>query len=74
MHARARANELRDGDKNTKYFHHKANQREKQNYVKGLTNVYRSCKTGKAEMQSIVADYFEELFSTENLVDAENAL
>lgn len=35
-HARARANELQDGDKNTSYFHHKSNQRMQRNNIKGL--------------------------------------
>ncbi|XP_048494301.1 uncharacterized protein LOC125494664 [Beta vulgaris subsp. vulgaris] len=35
-HARARANELRDGDKNTSYFHHKATHRKKRNCIRGL--------------------------------------
>lgn len=30
-HTGAHANELGDGDKNTKYFHHKANRRKIQN-------------------------------------------
>ncbi|KAK9683154.1 hypothetical protein RND81_10G119900 [Saponaria officinalis] len=32
----ARKCELRDGDKNTGYFHHKAKQRRKKNFIKGL--------------------------------------
>lgn len=33
---RSRVAEVRDDDKNTKYFHHKTSQRKKKNYVKGL--------------------------------------
>lgn len=32
---RARANELRDGDKNTSYFYHKSSQRRKKTELKG---------------------------------------
>ncbi|KAL2925172.1 hypothetical protein RDABS01_019751 [Bienertia sinuspersici] len=35
-HIRAKANELRDGDKNTSYFHHKASSRRRRNHIKGL--------------------------------------
>uniref|UniRef100_A0A803N9T4 RNase H type-1 domain-containing protein n=1 Tax=Chenopodium quinoa TaxID=63459 RepID=A0A803N9T4_CHEQI len=32
-HARARANELKDGDRNTSYFHHKASHRMQRNFI-----------------------------------------
>ncbi|KAL2903383.1 3-methylorcinaldehyde synthase tropA [Bienertia sinuspersici] len=35
-HTRARDNEIRDGDKNMSYFYHKASQRRRRNYIKGL--------------------------------------
>lgn len=35
-HMRSRSNELRDGDSNTKYFHHKASSRMKRNRIRGL--------------------------------------
>ena len=35
-HLRSRVAEVRDGDKNTKYFHHKASQRKKMDFVTGL--------------------------------------
>lgn len=37
-HMRARANELKDGDRNTIYFHHKASSRRRRNRIKGLFN------------------------------------
>lgn len=33
---RLRVAEVRDGDRNMMYFHHKASQRKKRDYVKGL--------------------------------------
>lgn len=33
---RSRIAEIRDGDRNTTYFHHKASQRRKRNFVQGL--------------------------------------
>ncbi|XP_074336698.1 uncharacterized protein LOC141673868 [Apium graveolens] len=73
-HARARANELRDVDKNTKYFHHKATQRQKQNYVKGLLDENGVWKKGRVDMQMVVANYFANLFSTGNPSEFERAL
>lgn len=35
---RSRIDEVKDGDKNTQYFHHKVSQRKKRDYVKGLYN------------------------------------
>lgn len=68
-HARARANEIRDGDKNTKYFHHKASQRKRRNCIKGLLDENGVWKKGREEIGDIVHDYFADLFASENPVD-----
>uniref|UniRef100_A0A803LIS7 Phosphomannomutase n=1 Tax=Chenopodium quinoa TaxID=63459 RepID=A0A803LIS7_CHEQI len=48
-YSRARACELRDGDKNTNYFHHKASSRRRKNMIKGLENEEGEWKRGKEE-------------------------
>lgn len=35
-HMRSRGNELRDGDQNSKFFHHKTSPRRRRNSIKGL--------------------------------------
>ncbi|KAL2895927.1 hypothetical protein RDABS01_000461 [Bienertia sinuspersici] len=73
-HARARVNELKDGDKNTSYFHHKASQRKKRNLIRGLYNSQGAwCQTHE-EIVAVVEDYFKGLFSSDNPTDFEAAL
>lgn len=73
-HARAKANELRDGDKNTKYFHHKANKGKKRNTITGLYDEVENWKTFKKETDAIIGSYFEHLFATENPNQFEEAI
>lgn len=73
-HARARANELRDGDKNTKYFHHKASQRKKRNTIHGLLDTNGVWKSENADIGAVVEEYFTGLFMSSNPSDFEAAL
>ncbi|XP_021761699.1 uncharacterized protein LOC110726522 [Chenopodium quinoa] len=72
--ARARANELRDGDKNTSYFHHKANARRRKNSIKGLEDGDGVWKQDKKDMQDIILGYFSTLFTSDGSRDIDEAL
>uniref|UniRef100_A0A803LGQ4 CCHC-type domain-containing protein n=1 Tax=Chenopodium quinoa TaxID=63459 RepID=A0A803LGQ4_CHEQI len=63
-YARARLNELRDGDKNTKYFHHKASQRKVQNRIKGLFDENGEWFEERADLERLISAYFSNLFAT----------
>ena len=71
---RARSNELKDGDKNTKYFHHKSSSRRRRNLIKGLTDNNGVWKSDPTAMQSIIANYFSQIFDAELSDDANTAL
>lgn len=64
LFVRARANELRDGDKNISYFHHKANNRKKRNTVRRLNDANGNWREDEKEMVHIVYDYFSTMLST----------
>ena len=61
-HARARVNAVRDGDKNTSYFHHKASQRRKRNRICGLMDSNNTWHTEDDSINEIVHAYFDVLF------------
>lgn len=61
---RSRALEVKDGDKNTKYFHHKASQRRQRNNISGLTDKDGVWQDDEVRVEEIVVDYYKELFSS----------
>ncbi|XP_021750064.1 uncharacterized protein LOC110715760 [Chenopodium quinoa] len=72
--ARARANEMKDGDKNTAYFHRRASYRQVRNRIDGIydsTGIWREDEEG---IKSTVSSYFESLFHSDNPSDIEDAL
>ena len=73
-HARARVNELKDGDKNTSYFHHKASQRKRRNLILKLQDDSGEWKTNEDDISKIITDYFTNIFSSSRPSDMEAAV
>lgn len=63
-HLRSKANELRDGDKISKYFHHKASSRRRRNTIKGLYDGDGKWLTNKVDLERIIRAYYNKLFAT----------
>lgn len=66
---RTRAIWLRDGDRNTRFFHGKADQRRKTNTIKKMKDSNGNLKRGDKNYENILLDYFLELFATSNPSD-----
>lgn len=60
----SRVSELKDGDRNTKYFHHKASSRKKKNKIKGLMNSNGEWCTEDRHMEHIVESYYRNMFTS----------
>ena len=61
---RSRANWLREGDKNTKYFHAKASARKRKNKVWGIENDQGIWLKERDEIDEEICSHFQELFTT----------
>ena len=57
---RSRINWLKDGDRNTKFFHHKATWRAKTNKIGRLQRSNGSMTTDKTEMETMTTDFFQK--------------
>ncbi|XP_048502752.1 uncharacterized protein LOC125498565 [Beta vulgaris subsp. vulgaris] len=67
---RSRVAEVRDGDRNTSYFHHKASQRRKRNYVHGLFGNDGVWREDACDIEAIFAEYFASIFTSTNPSDS----
>jgi hypothetical protein len=63
---RAKAHWLQHGDKNSKFFHYKASQRNIKNKINFITNQQGNKATDNKEIQSAFMDYFTSIFSSSN--------
>ena len=61
---RSRLDWLKEGDQNTRFFHCKANQRNKRNYISGLEDGSGIWQMEEGRMGKIIEDYFGTLFTT----------
>ncbi|KAK1392380.1 hypothetical protein POM88_011436 [Heracleum sosnowskyi] len=68
---RSRVVEIRDGDKNTNYFHHKASQRKRRNNIEGLYDSNGEWQEEEEKIEDIVVSYYDNLFGYLNPSDAD---
>ena len=58
----SRINWLKHGDRNTKFFHAKASQRRRKNFIKGIRNSQGQWVENLEEVVQVTSDYFDNLF------------
>ena len=63
---RAKVQWLKDGDRNTRFFHSKASQRRRKNYIKGLYDNEGQWCTNPSRMEEIVLEFYQALFTSQN--------
>ncbi|XP_050217409.1 uncharacterized protein LOC126668246 [Mercurialis annua] len=71
---RSKALWLKDGDKNTAYFHQKASQRKRRNHIDGLFNSDGIWCEGENEINGAATAYFQQLFTSSNPTNMGGAL
>ncbi|XP_074274052.1 uncharacterized protein LOC141597484 [Silene latifolia] len=63
---RSRALWLKDGDRNTKFFHTRAGERKRKNFIAKLIDDDGVERVGTEEVTKVALDYFEGLFTSSN--------
>jgi hypothetical protein len=58
---------LKEGDRNTNFYHVCASQRKRTNTILGLRDDHGEWHLGPATINTIAVDYFHNLFATSNL-------
>ena len=71
---KSRAIWLREGDRNTKYFHAKTKQRRARNRITKLKNSMGVWVETEEGIEQLAVEYFEELFETSNPGDFEESI
>jgi hypothetical protein len=65
---------LKEGDRNTKYFHRQAKWRVRKNKIRGLRRVDGSWCDAPAEMQQLTVEFFEDLYTVDSAVSPAQVL
>jgi len=63
---RSRADWLKEGDRNTKFFHAKASARKKKNRISGLEDENGKWIEEDDKVEQLICDYFTHIFTTTN--------
>jgi hypothetical protein len=63
---RAKVNWLTHGDKNSKFFHYKANQRRRKNKISVIDDIHGNSCHDETQIHHIFIDYFKNIFHTSN--------
>lgn len=71
---KARINWLREGDRNTKYFHAATAERRKRNRLDAILDESGIKYEGEEEIAGVFTKFFENLFSTSSPTDCEEIL
>ncbi|XP_074305989.1 uncharacterized protein LOC141641217 [Silene latifolia] len=61
---RSRALRLKDGDRNAKFFHSKAGERKRKNYIGALIDDSGAVRAGYDEVSNVANSYFQDLFTS----------
>ncbi|KAL3820475.1 hypothetical protein ACJIZ3_006380 [Penstemon smallii] len=61
---RAKAHWMREGDRNTRYFHSRATGRKKKNRILGVRREDGSWCNRQVEIENVVVDYFSNIFTS----------
>lgn len=59
---RLRAIWLKDGDRNSSFFHKKASDWKRRNLIKGLRDCNGIWESSKEGLERVVLDYFQQIF------------
>lgn len=69
---RAKVHWLKHGDLNTKYFHHKASQRKRKNYISNIQDQSGNFWQDSNKIHSIFSNHFQNIFSSSHYNDNSN--
>ena len=65
---------LKEGDRNTRYFHCRANQRNKHNFIVGLEDEFGVWTEDEDQMGKLASSYFDTMFTTSNPIGFDEIL